>query len=173
MRKKIFACLMSAAAIGCGGSSESASFTVESGSFKNGEYLASEFSCEGKDQSPEIHWNYPGSAMSYALICEDPDAPGGTFIHWVVYNIPGSYVNLAKGFPKSGAPDAIVQGVNDFGETGYNGPCPPKGKAHRYIFTVYALDIKITEKGLSAAALKKAMKGHIQGSASITGMFKR
>lgn len=164
---------MSAAALGCGGYSESASMTVSSASFKNNDYLASDYTCEGKDLSPEIHWNYKGEAQCYALICEDPDAPGGTFIHWVVYNIPGSYVNLAKGFPKSGVPDGIIQGRNDFGKTGYNGPCPPGGKVHHYIFTIYALDIKITEKNLSAMELKKAMKGHVKGSASITGLFKR
>lgn len=173
MRKSIFICFMSAAAIGCGGYSESSSMTVSSASFKNNDYLGTGYSCEGSDLSPEIHWNYKGDALSYALICEDPDAPGGTFIHWVVYNIPGSYMNLAKGFPKSGAPDGIIQGRNDFGETGYNGPCPPKGKVHHYNFTIYALDIKITDRNLSAAELKKAMKGHVKGDATITGLFKR
>ena len=173
MRKDFFVCFMSAAAIGSGGYSESLSMAVASSSFENNDYIASEYSCNGKDISPEIHWKYRGSAESFALICEDPDAPGGTFIHWVVYNIPGSYVNLAKGFPKSGAPDGIIQGRNDFGETGYNGPCPPGGKVHHYVFTVYALDVKITDRNLSAGGLKKAMQGHIQGSASVTGLFKR
>lgn len=174
MRKSFFACFMSAAAaIGSGGLAESSSMTVSSTSFRNNDYLAAEFSCEGRDQSPEIHWKYQGKAGSYALICEDPDAPGGSFIHWVVYNIPGAYVNLAAGFPKSGAPDGIIQGRNDFGETGYNGPCPPKGKVHHYVFTVYVLDLPITDKNLSAAELKKAMKGHVKGSASVTGLFKR
>ncbi len=174
MRKNIFACFMSAAAaIGSGGFPESSSMTVSSTSFQNNDYLAAEYSCEGRDLSPEIHWKYQGKAESYALICEDPDAPGGTFIHWVVYNIPGAYVNLAKGFPKSGVPDGIIQGRNDFGETGYNGPCPPKSKVHHYVFTVYALDTRITDRNLSAAELKKAMKGHVKGSGSVTGLFKR
>ncbi len=174
MRKSVFACFMSAAAaIGGGGLSGSASMTVSSASFVNNGLLGAEYSCEGKDVSPEIHWKYQGKAESYALICEDPDAPGGTFIHWVVYNIPGAYINLAAGFPKSGAPDGIIQGRNDFGETGYNGPCPPKGKVHHYVFTVYALDTRITQGNLSAFELKKSMKGHIRGSASITGLFKR
>lgn len=173
MRKQMFITFMSAAAIGCGGYSENHAFTVSSGSFKNGDYLPAEYSYEGKDLSPEIHWDYKGEAESFALICEDPDAPGGSFIHWVVYNIPGSYMNMAKGFPKNGAPDGILQGKNDYGETGYNGPCPPRGKPHRYIFTVYALDKKITTTGLTAGGLKDAMKGHIKGSASITGLFKR
>lgn len=174
MRKSVFACFMSAAAaIGGGGLSGSASMTVSSASFVNNGLLGAEYSCEGKDVSPEIHWKYQGKAESYALICEDPDAPGGTFIHWVVYNIPGAYINLAAGFPRSGAPDGIIQGRNDFGETGYNGPCPPKGKVHHYVFTVYALDTRITQGNLSAFELKKSMKGHIRGSASITGLFKR
>ena len=174
MRKSVFACSMSAAAaIGGGGLSGSASMTVSSASFVNNGLLGAEYSCEGKDVSPEIHWKYQGKAESYALICEDPDAPGGTFIHWVVYNIPGAYINLAAGFPRSGAPDGIIQGRNDFGETGYNGPCPPKGKVHHYVFTVYALDTRITQGNLSAFELKKSMKGHVRGSASITGLFKR
>ena len=174
MRKSLFACFMSAAALtGSGGFSGNSSMTVSSISFQNNDYLGSDFSCEGKDFSPEIHWKFQGKAETYALICEDPDAPGGTFIHWVVYSIPGAYVNLAEGFPKSGEPDAIIQGRNDFGETGYNGPCPPKGKIHHYVFTVYALDTRINEKGHTAAELKKAMKGHVMGSASVTGLYKR
>lgn len=174
MRKNIFACFMSAAAaMGSGGFSENSSMNVSSVSFQDNDYLDAEYSCEGRDLSPEIHWKFHGKAESYALICEDPDAPGGTFSHWVVYNIPGSYVNLAKGFPKSGVPDGIIQGRNDFGETGYNGPCPPKGKVHHYIFTVYALSVRIDDRNLTAAELKKAMKGHVKGSASFTGLFKR
>lgn len=174
MRKSIFACFMSAAAaIGSGGFSESSSMSVSSTSFRNNDYLGADFSCEGRDLSPEIHWKYQGKAESFALICEDPDAPGGTFIHWVVYNIPGAYVNLAGGFPKSGEPDGIIQGRNDFGETGYNGPCPPKGKVHHYVFTVYALDTRIPDRNLSAVELKKAIKGHVKGTASVTGLFKR
>jgi len=164
---------MSAAAMGSGGAAGSAGLIVGSDSFKDGDYLASEFSCEGRDHSPDIHWSFKDGAKSFALICEDPDAPGGTFIHWVVYNIPASYSRLAKGFPGSGAPDGIMQGVNDFGEYGYKGPCPPRGRPHHYIFTLYALDTVVSGKGLSAAELKKAIKGHVLASGSVTGLFKR
>jgi len=165
---------MSAAVIGAGSGAESAgSMTLASDSFKNGDYLAREYTCEGKDLSPELHWSYSGQAASFAVTCDDPDAPGGDFVHWVAYNIPATVKNLQKGFPKKADNNGILQGTNDFPETGYNGPCPPKGKPHRYIFTVYALDTKIADKNLTLAELKKAIKGHVLASASITGMYKR
>jgi Raf kinase inhibitor-like YbhB/YbcL family protein len=166
--------LMSAAVTGSGGDSPGSDHvTLASESFKNGEFLDREYSCEGKDLSPELHWVYHGKAESFAITCEDPDAPGGTFVHWVIYNIPDSVKKLPKGFPKSSSGDGSLQGVNDFGETGYNGPCPPPGKPHRYIFTVYALDAKIADKNLRLAEFKKLIKGHVLGSSAITGMYKR
>ena len=174
MNKFFMLSIMSAAVIGSGGSSDSAGvISLASDSFKNGEYLAKEYTCEGSDLSPELHWSYSGKAASFAVTCEDPDAPGGDFVHWVMYNIPGTAGSLQKGFPKKQEYNGILQGINDFPETGYNGPFPPKGKPHRYIFTVYALDIKITDKNLKLADLKKAIKGHVLASAGITGMYKR
>lgn len=165
--------LMSAAVIGAGGESESAGVSVASDSFKDGEYLHRDYTCDGKNLSPELHWTYPGRAESFAVTCEDPDAPGGTFVHWVIYNIPASVKKLQQGFPKSSSGSGSLQGVNDFGETGYNGPCPPKGKPHRYIFTVYALDSKIADRDLRLMEFKKLIKGHVLGSASITGLYNR
>jgi len=166
--------IMSAAVIGSGGhSAEGGSFTVFSDSFKNGDYLKNEFSCDGNDLSPDIQWKFAGKAESFALICEDPDAPGGSFIHWVIYNIPGNVHQLRKGYPKLSGKEGTYQGMTDFGKIGYNGPCPPKGKPHRYIFTVYALDKIFTEPNLNSKSLKAVMKGHVLGSASITGMYKR
>lgn len=166
--------LISAAVTGSGGDSAGADLIIlASESFTDGEFLNREYSCEGKDLSPELHWTYHGKAESFAVTCEDPDAPGGTFVHWVIYNIPGAVKKLPKGFPKSSGGDGSLQGVNDFGETGYNGPCPPPGKPHRYIFTVYALGAKIMDKDLRLAEFKKLIKGHVLGSASITGVYKR
>lgn len=174
MNRFIMISLMSAAVIGTGGDSDSADLiTIASESFKDGDYLNREYTCDGKDLSPELHWTYHGKAECFAVTCEDPDAPGGLFVHWVLYNIPGSVKKLPQGFPKSSTGDGSLQGVNDFGEAGYNGPCPPKGKPHRYIFTVFALDSKIADRDLRLSEFKKLIKGHVLGSAAITGMYKR
>lgn len=174
MKTGFIVSIMSAAVIGSGGHSDAAgTFAVHSDSFKNGDYLPAEYSCEGADLSPDIQWKFSGAAESFALICEDPDAPGGTFIHWVIYNIPGNVKQLRKGYPKISGKEGTCQGMTDFGKVGYNGPCPPKGKPHRYIFTVYALDEKISEVNLNSRMLKARMKGHLLGSGSITGLFKR
>ncbi len=170
MKPGLMISLMSMAVIGSGGTS---AMTVSSDSFRNGEYLSKEFSCEGEDRSPDIRWTYSGSAESFALICEDPDAPGGSFVHWVIYSIPGDVRELKKAFPAFPLKDGIFQGINDFSTAGYKGPCPPKGKAHRYIFTVYALDIKPEQPELTAESLKSLIQGHTLISASITGMYKR
>ncbi len=174
MRSGFIVTLMSAAVIGSGGHAAGAApLTVFSDSFKDKEYLSREFTCEGDDLSPDIQWKFSGSAETFALICEDPDAPGGTFIHWVIYNIPGNVKQLRRGYPAISGKEGTFQGMTDFGKTGYNGPCPPAGKVHRYIFTVYALDTKISEPNLVSRSLKARMKGHILGSGSITGLFKR
>lgn len=166
--------LMSAAVTGSEGEYHRADLiTLASESFNDGEYLDREYSCEGKDLSPELHWTYHGKAESFAVTCEDPDAPGGTFVHWVIYNIPGSVKKLPKGFPRSSGGGGSLQGVNDFGESGYNGPCPPPGKPHRYVFTVYALDAKISDRDMRLPEFKKLIKGHVLGSAGITGLYKR
>jgi len=174
MKTGFIVSVMSAAVIGSGGHSGGAGqLTVFSDSFKEGEYLSREYTCEGDDLSPDIQWKFSGDAESFALICEDPDAPGGTFVHWVIYNIPGNVKQLRRGYPKISGKEGTSQGMTDFGKTGYNGPCPPKGKAHRYIFTVYALDTKISEINLISRTLKMRMKGHILGSGDITGLFRR
>ncbi len=174
MKSGFILSIMSAAVIGSGGhSAEGSTFTVFSDSFKNGEYLPEEFSCDGRDISPDIQWKYSGKAESFALICEDPDAPGGSFIHWVIYNIPGNIYQLRKGYPKLSGKEGTFQGMTDFGRLGYNGPCPPKGKPHRYVFTVYALDTTFTAPNLNSKSLKAAMKSHVLDSAGIMGMYKR
>jgi len=174
MNSEFILALMSAAVIGSGGhSGNSGSFSVYSDSFKNGEIMPGEFSCDGEDHSPEIHWEYSGKAESFALICEDPDAPGGSFIHWVIYNIPANERQLRKSYPKISGKEGTYQGMTDFGKVGYHGPCPPKGNPHRYIFTLYVLDTIFSEPNLNSRSLKALMKGHVLECAGIMGKYKR
>ena len=116
--------------------------TLSSPGIASGLAIARDFACTGADRSPELTWSgAPKSTITFALIVEDPDAPGGTFIHWVAYNIPASRTSLPAGIPH-GAEIAGggTNGVNSFGNLGYNGPCPPPGKIHHYRFHLFALD---------------------------------
>ncbi len=122
-----------------------------------------EHTCDGADVSPELRIGGAEGAEALAIIMDDPDAPGGTFTHWVVWNLaPG---DVPANLPKQGmveAPVRAVQGLNDFGRVGYAGPCPPPGKPHRYFFRVYALDTLLElEPGASREELESAMKGHV------------
>ncbi len=151
-------------------------FAIASSDFQAGKAIPQDYTCSGKDVSPALSWdNPPSGTLAFALICDDPDAPGGTWVHWVIYNIPAS----AKGLPRSvktakELPDGSLQGKNDFGKIGYGGPCPPKGRPHRYFFTVYALSRKLP---LAAGAAKKdvlvAMQGSILGKAELVGTYGR
>ncbi len=150
---------------------------VESKAFREGETIPVKYTCDGVDISPSVSWSgVPDGTRSFVLIMDDPDAPIGTFTHWVVYDIPGSVRELNEGFPKADQINTIKQGVNDFGYVGYGGPCPPKGHGyHRYFFRVYALDIE--SLGLPAKATRRQveerMKGHILGEGSLMGRYKR
>jgi Raf kinase inhibitor-like YbhB/YbcL family protein len=153
-------------------------FTIKSSAFKDGETIPKKFTCDGQDFSPELSWeNAPAGTKSFALICEDPDAPGGTFIHWVIYDIPANVTKLDENVKKVGlVDDKIKQGVNDFGRIGYGGPCPPRGhKPHRYIFKLYALDVETLglNSGATAEQVESKAKGHILGEARITGLYGR
>src|ERR1035441_7411450 len=115
------------------------SFQLLSSSFAEGGWIPELHSCKGADLSPSLEWSgEPGDVRSFALVVEDPDAPSGTFCHWLVYDIPPDVHNLAQGLKPS---SVGVSGTNDFGRLGYGGPCPPEGPAHRYYFRLYALDI--------------------------------
>ena len=153
--------------------SSSIDMAVASQSFKNNEFLSKDYTCDGKDLSPEIHWSFSGKAKTFAIACEDPDAPGGNFVHWIIYNIPGTEKSISTGFPSVKKSGEILQGINDFGRIGYNGPCPPKGKPHRYVFTVYALDFSFKDPGLDIHEFKRLIKGHVVASGSITGLYQR
>lgn len=148
---------------------------VTSSAFKEGEMIPSRYTCDGDDVSPDIGWDgIPIEAKSIALISDDPDAPRGTWVHWVMYNMPPEL----KGLPEAVPPDKIldngsVQGMNDSQQIGYGGPCPPGG-VHRYYFKVYALDVRLSlGPGATKKDLEDAMKGHILAEGQLMGRYKR
>jgi uncharacterized protein (TIGR00297 family)/Raf kinase inhibitor-like YbhB/YbcL family protein len=144
--------------------------TVTSSAFQNGEAIPPEFSCDGDNRSPDLAWSdLPQGTKSLALIADDPDAPIGTFTHWVVYYMNTSLTSLPQGSASAG-----TRGRNSYGRLGYDGPCPPRGQTHRYYFTLYALDLPPDlAAGLDSAGLQRAMQGHILGQGQWMGTFKR
>lgn len=152
------------------------SIQLTSTAFKEGETIPQKYTCDGQDVSPSLSWTgLPAGAKSLALIVDDPDAPAGIWVHWVLFNIPVSLSALPEGVAKTAnVPGVGVQGNNDFRKTGYGGPCPPRGKPHRYFFKVYALDSVLQlNPGASKADLEKAMKGHILGQGQLMGKYSR
>jgi len=152
------------------------SFRIESRAFKQGATIPARYSCQGENISPPLAWaNPPSGARSFALIVEDPDAPAGTWTHWVVYNLPAQTRAMDENTPKQGElPNGGFQGTSSFGSVGYGGPCPPPGRAHRYFFRLYALDTVLALKaGATKAGVLAALKGHILGEAQLMGRFKR
>ena len=153
----------------------SSALTVTSSAFDDGRPIPTRFSCSGADLSPELSWSAgPSGTKTYALIVDDPDAPGGTFVHWVLYNLPAhdrsGRVTLAEG--SSGG---ASEGQNGFGRSGYGGPCPPPGKPHHYRFHVYAINRELDGLGPAATAdqLRAAFKGSVLAEGTLTGTFKR
>lgn len=153
-------------------------FKIDSADIRDGDPIPKKFSCDGEDLSPEIRWDgAPDGTKSFALIVDDPDAPVGTFTHWVIYDMPATRKTLERGIGNDPAlSGGIKQGKNDFGRTGYGGPCPPKGHGrHRYYFTLRALDVETL--GLAAGAKKgdveRTMKGHVLGEARMMGVYQR
>lgn len=152
------------------------SISFESSAFKSGESIPVRYTCEGKNISPPLAWRgVPEEARSLALICDDPDAPRGTWSHWVFYNIPSDREEIPENFPRGGSPEwGGMQGRNDFGNTQYGGPCPPAGSSHRYFFRLYALDEELNlEPGATRAQVMDAMQEHIVDQAEIMGRFSR
>lgn len=141
--------------------------------FINGGDIPIKYTCDGMDISPPLEWEKVDNAKTYAIIVEDPDAPGGTFIHWVIYNIERN--SLPENIKKEMKNENGIQGINDFGKIGYNGPCPPKSHGpHRYYFNVYALDSELPlRKNITANDLKSLMKNHIISSGNLMGKYKR
>ncbi len=149
---------------------------LKSQAFVDGGAIPREYTCEGRDMSPALEWSdAPVSTKSFALICDDPDAPMGTWIHWLIYNIPAKVNGLPEGVMKSESlKDGSRQGFTDFQNTGYGGPCPPPGKPHRYYFKLYALDISLSIRGKATKeSLLTAMQGHILAEAKIMGTYQR
>lgn len=138
--------------------------------------IPSKHTCTGEDVSPALSWSDPPAAtQSFSLIMDDPDAPAGTWVHWVLYNLPAQTRELPEGVAKvAELKDGSRQGRNDFSRPGYGGPCPPRGAAHRYYFKLYALDAKLNlTPGASKADVEKAMKGRILAQTQLMGRFKR
>ena len=149
---------------------------LTSSAFQHDGMIQGKFTCDGADVSPALRWGDPPSGtQSFALIMDDPDAPGRTWVHWVLYDLPAQARELPEGVPKQDKlPNGAVQGNNDFPKIGYGGPCPPRGPAHRYFFKLYALDAKTGLKaGATKAELERAMKGHILAQAELVGRYKR
>jgi Raf kinase inhibitor-like YbhB/YbcL family protein len=153
-------------------------FTISSPAFSQNSEIPIRYTCQGDDVSPAVDWSAPpAETKSLALIMDDPDAPAGTWVHWVVYNLPPD----ATGIPESASqgkstsgnlPRSTIQGKNSFNRINYGGPCPPFGE-HHYIFHLYALDTIIRGEALDKAALLKAMDGHILAQDELTGLYKK
>jgi Raf kinase inhibitor-like YbhB/YbcL family protein len=153
-------------------------FTLASPAFQDGDSIPRANSCDGADRSPELRWlGAPPGPAAFALIVEDPDAPGGTFIHWVLYDLPGSFASLPEAVPNGGELPQLggaKQGRTGFGRTGYGGPCPPPGPAHHYHFRLFALSAKL---GLAAGATRdqvmSAIQAHELAHAELVGLYAR
>jgi Raf kinase inhibitor-like YbhB/YbcL family protein len=151
-------------------------FTISSNSFGMDQPIPVRYTCEGADISPSLSWeNPPSGTQSFTLVVDDPDAPSGSFTHWLLYDLPASAVFLPENIEDGERPAAGgVQGTNDGSRIGYTGPCPPQGSLHRYVFVLYALDILLElEPGASRADLVAAMEEHVLDEATLTGTFER
>lgn len=175
----IFALLAFAVTIGCRGASDppagKASLILTSSSIANGQVDRS-VTCDGSNASPALAWSEPPArTRSLALLVTDPDAPGQTFTHWVLINIPAATRSLAAGITSQPRlPDGSLQGRNDFEATGYGGPCPPGHSPHRYIFTLYALDTSLDLlSGATRSQVEDSMKGHVLARGQLTGRYGR
>lgn len=182
-RRKCTALLLLAASglVGCHGTGAAvaaagrSSMELTSSSFRDGR-IPNEFTCDGAGGSPQLAWTAPpATAVSLALVVTDPDAPGGTFVHWVLYDLPASLRALPTALPTLGQlPDGSRQGHNDFGNLGYGGPCPPGHSTHRYVFDLYALDAPLNlPPGATRKQVAAAMQGHILARGELIGRYSR
>jgi Raf kinase inhibitor-like YbhB/YbcL family protein len=149
---------------------------LTSTAFKEGEPIPAKYTCDDKDVSPPLKWSgAPSGTRSFALIADDPDAPGGTWVHWVAYDLPADMSELPENVAKNQYIDGKArQGLNDFRRLGYGGPCPPPGKSHRYFFKLYALDTVLDLKpGQTKQAVEAAMAGHVLAQAQLVGTYQR
>jgi Raf kinase inhibitor-like YbhB/YbcL family protein len=157
-------------------SSTTSQMRLNTTAFEAGGFIPARFTCKGSDVSPPLVWSgNPANTKAFALVVEDPDAPGGTWTHWLAYDLPPSAHALPEDVPATGeVAGGGKQGMNDFGSLGYGGPCPPPGKPHRYFFRLYALNAPL---GLKAGAKKEevraALRGRVLAEADLMGRFKR
>jgi Raf kinase inhibitor-like YbhB/YbcL family protein len=148
---------------------------LSSSAFQEGAAVPRQHTADGKDTSPPLRWSgAPEATKHFALICDDPDAPRGTWVHWVLFNLPADTTELPEGVPASATAAGASQGKNDFGKLGYGGPSPPRGKPHRYFFRLYALDAALDlQPGATRQQLEQAMKGHVLAEAQLMGTYQR
>ncbi len=149
-------------------------FSLWSAAFGNGELIPALYTVDGEDISPPLEWVCDFEVETFALICEDPDAPVGNWIHWVIYNIPGDQRELDEGIPTDPElGNGTIQGSNGWGSIGYRGPAPPSGK-HRYFFTLYALEGHLhLAPGATAEELREAIEGNIIQQVRFMGEYSR
>jgi len=152
-------------------------FELSTSAFTNMGSIPARYTCDQSNISPALVWrNVPQGTKSFALIVDDPDAPSGTFVHWVVYNMPASLTELSEALPAQQKLDnRVLQGTNSFEKIGYGGPCPPKGHGkHRYFFKLYALDTMLAlQAGATKDEVINAMQGHIIAHAELVGTYER
>jgi Raf kinase inhibitor-like YbhB/YbcL family protein len=158
---------------------ESMIFSLATSAFPQQGAIPSQYTCEGNDISPPLAWSDPpDGTRSFALILDDPDAPDPrapttTWVHWVLYNLPATVRELPEGMTEAQLPAGTNQGRNDWGRTGYGGPCPPIGR-HRYVHKLYALDVVLPDLGaIAKPELEQAMAGHVLARAELTGTYQK
>lgn len=155
---------------------EGAAMQIKSAAFEENGLIPKKYTCDGQNVSPPLTWTKPPTgAKSVAIICDDPDAPVGTWVHWVIYGISPQATALPENVPpQKEVLRGAKQGINDFRKIGYGGPCPPKGPAHRYFFKIYSLDIELNlPAGASKKDVEKAMQGHILAEGQLIGKYGR
>jgi Raf kinase inhibitor-like YbhB/YbcL family protein len=151
---------------------------LTSPAFRDGAAIPAQHTCDGADVSPQLAWEgAPPGTAAFALIVDDPDAPAGTWVHWVLYNLAGNLAALPEDVPKKDQPKQLggaLQGKNDFRRVGYGGPCPPPGRPHRYFFKLYALNAALPLRaGATKQEVERAMAGHVIGEARLIGTYAR
>jgi len=150
--------------------------TLTSTAFTPDKPIPVKYTGQGENVSPNLSWkDTPDGLVSFALICDDPDAPAGTWVHWTMWNIPATSTGLAQGVPTNPSlPDGSVQGATSAGTSGYHGPMPPRGNAHRYYFRIYALDTMLSlPTSANRAQLDAAMRGHVLSQGQLMGTYQQ
>ena len=150
--------------------------SLASTAFAEGKPIPQKYTCQGSDVSPPLAWaNVPANTKSFVLIADDPDAPAGTWVHWVLFDLPSTATALPEDVAKTQyVAGNAKQGINDFHRLGYGGPCPPAGKPHRYFFKLYALDTMLDLKpGATKRDVEAAMNGHVLAEGQLIGTYQR